>query len=554
MARVAVIGIDAAEWGLLERLMGEGEMPNLARLAERGATCTLRSESTWRSGRVWETLLTGVADFPSAALFEPESYSSWLVGARRRRPFYLDVPNARVLALDVPYMSLSYEVPGAQVVWGGHDAGYPRASRPAGLLTEIDREVGVHPAFHNDFTCGWYHPASIETLTDALLVGARRRVDVVRSLQRRYPDWSLFMTVLSEVHSAGEFFWHGVDPEHPLANSHTAALARDRLMAVHRAVDDSLGRIVEGLPADTNVVVCSLHGMQCNDYDLPSMVLLPELLHRAHFGRSLLVAPSFERWRRAGFPPVVPDDLAQKWWVWLLRRFDPPSVERLALALQDRMPRPARAALDRLGRLRFADGRRPAEELSTPILPESDRSANDIGEPRQPLDWQIPCWYRSYWPRMRAFALPVFYDARVRINLRGREREGRVERDQYEATCVWVEELLRACRDPRTGRSVVVDVERMREADPMDPDGPDADLLIKWAPAVDAFEHPELGVIGPVPHRRTGGHTDNGFALFCGSEIPAGALGERDAMDLTPTLVRFLGADPDARFEGESIF
>ena len=532
MHRVAVIGLDAAEPQLVEEMVAGGELPNLARLQASGAQCRLRSESTWRSGRVWETFLTGQADFPSAAIFDPATYETTQLGSRRKEPFYARIPNLKLLAIDVPYMSLWYDVPGAQVIWGGHDAGYPRASRPAGLVREIDARFGVHPAFHNDFSRAWYHEPSIDALADALIVGSRRRVKVIEWLMRKVPDWNLFATVLSEAHSAGEILWHGIAEEHPIANTKTAPLARRRLLDVYREIDRTIGELVALMPRDATVVVCSVHGMEANDYDIPSMTLLPELLCRAYTGKVRLASPVSRSWRRRRRPPVVPA-ADQSWNDYVKLWFDSSRGRR---------------AKNRLERLwRAARGKsRQIEEFSVPIPPESSAPPEEIAEPRWPLNWQTTCWYRRDWPRMRAFALPVFYDGRVRINLRGRERDGIVEPGDYLTACDEVEQLLRACRNPRDGRPVLANVDRLRAGDPMDPDGPDADLIVTWNPAVDAFDHPRLGLIGPMPFRRTGGHTNRGFLYAVGPQIQPQDLGWQEAIGVTNTIGHLLGAG-DAR-------
>jgi hypothetical protein len=66
---------------------------------------------------------------------------------------------------------------------------------------------------------------------------------------------------------------------------------------------------------------------------------------------------------------------------------------------------------------------------------------------------------------MRFFAMPSFYDGRIRINLAGRERLGKVPLAEYDAACVEAEELVRACRDSITGEPVVDYVERCAGAD-----------------------------------------------------------------------------------------
>jgi predicted AlkP superfamily phosphohydrolase/phosphomutase len=550
-SRVAVIGLDAAEWSYLESLMSRGDMPNLARLRDRSAVATLGSEWTWRAGRVWETFLVGRADRPSAIVFDPATYRTFLPGARLDPPFYADQPDLRLVALDVPYLTLAHDVAGAQVTaWGGHDAGYPRAARPKGLLKEIDERFGHHPAHLNDFNTGWHHAPSIERLADALVLGAARRAEISRWMTRNF-EWDLFMTVMSEAHSSGEHFWHGVDPSSPVATADTAQLARDKLVEVHRAVDDAIGEIVRSLPPEAILIICSAHGMQGNDYDVTSMAAIPELLYRWHTGRPALKDPDQARWARAGYPPVTLGQ-DQKWIDYMQFRYADSAARRLRRAVLLAGGRPLRDGYRAFKRLRGMAVPAP-EDLAEPIPPETDLDPAEIGRPLRPLDWQVACWYRSHWPRMKAFALPVFYDGRIRLNLRGRERDGVVDPSQYSAVCAELEALLLACRDPRTGDPVVHDIVYPRADDPMDPEAPDADLIVTWTKGVDAIEHPDLGMIGPFPIRRTGGHTGNGFALISGPGIEARDLGHHSALDLAPTILALLGRSPKTELEGAPI-
>jgi predicted AlkP superfamily phosphohydrolase/phosphomutase len=192
--------------------------------------------------------------------------------------------------------------------------------------------------------------------------------------------------------------------------------------------------------------------------------------------------------------------------------------------------------------------------LGRPIDEETDRSPDEIGVPRSSVDWQVAARYRAWWPAMRAFALPTFYDGRVRINLRGRERDGVVALEDYDAACREVEDAVAACRDPRTGEPVLAEVRRLRATEPLDPHGPDADLQLIWSHATDSWEHPDAGTIGPFPYRRTGGHSPRGFAFVAGPGIEPGELGARSAFDVTPTVLDLLGRDAAAgRVEGRSL-
>ncbi|MGD9798528.1 MAG: alkaline phosphatase family protein [Acidimicrobiia bacterium] len=552
MPRVAAIGLDAAEWKLIEELFAEGGLPHLSALRRRSAVARLDDPLDHRTGLVWEHFLTGrgaAGNHRWAAVeFDPDTYEVWQEGARPVRPFFATEPPVRSVVFDVPYAPLVFPVDGTVVVgWGGHDPGYPRAAVPKGLLAEIDRRFGPHPAFDNDYEIVWYRPDAIERLCDALVVGARRRADVSLWLLRQFPDWELFVTVLSETHSAGEQLWHGIDADHPVAGTPTAGLAGRRLREVYRAVDDALGRLLAGLPDDTHVVVFSMHGMATNGADVPSMVLLPELLHRLSTGEALLSAPPARDWDADGHPPLVPDT---GWTPSVRRSLGPPrsAVKRRLVDARRRL-----GGVVARARRPEAGGTEVVGALGHRIAPETDRDPAEIGVPRSSVDWQIAMQYRAWWPSMRAFALPTFYDGRIRLNVRGRERDGIVAPEDYERVCDELERELLACRDVRTGRPLVERVDRLRAADPMAPGGPDADLQVVWAGAADALDHPRAGRIGPVPYRRTGGHSARGFAFVAGPGVTPGDLGRRAAADVTPTVLSLLGRPVPADVEGRSL-
>ena len=540
MARVVTIGLDAADWRLLEPMMDRGDLPNLARLRARGARCVLRNDALHRTSLVWEAFLTGRADpasrFRAGMAFDPARYAPFKVGARTDPTFFARSPGLRSVAFDAPYLSLAGagEADVRVCGWGAHIRSYPRAAHPAGLLSDIDATFGPHPSHEFEHRHAWYWPAQLDALADALAAGAHLRADVSAWLARRFPDHDLLMTVLSETHAAVESLGLRLADDHPLATVPTADQANACLHDVYRAVDDAVGRVVAAQADDVLVVVFSLHGAKPNDGDLPSTVLLPELLHRLHFGRPRLCQPDTAAWVRRGHPPVVPDTDAD--WAAYMRAQLLGGRRRLAPDVAARVRRRLGAG-PRRARLRGEDRRSPEE----------------IGVPRWPVDGQVGCWYREAWPRMRAFALPTFSDGRVRLNVTGRERHGTIGADDYGRVCDEVESWLRECRDPRTGRPAVVGIHRPRAADPLAPDGSDADLVVEWGEAVDALVHPDVGIVGPFPFRRSASHSPRGFVLVAGPGVEGGDCGERPAHDLPPTILALLGRGIPAAVQGEPI-
>jgi predicted AlkP superfamily phosphohydrolase/phosphomutase len=539
---------------LVEPLIGNGSLPNLGAIRDRAVRCRLRNIREYRSELPYTQLLTGKGGaanrYWTTVSFDPATYEVAAVGALDAPPFYALGPGTKVIQFDVPHSVLADDVDGIQITgWGCHSPQYPRAARPAGLLREIDARFGAHPASGNDYEPGWYEPDYLHALSEALTVGAHRRVDVVGWLQEQLPDWELLLTVMSEAHSAGHQMWHGIDVDHPLHTTETAEVAGARLVEIYRAVDAAVGRLVDGLPSDSAVIVFALHGMQPNDNDLPSLVLLPELLHRLWRGRRLLRDGDQTRWAAGGYEPLVP--ARHRRWLAEMQaafagRFRDDPTHWIRRHIPERLLHGARRAAGR------SDP--PVGELGWPVPPETELPIEEIRQWREHLRWQVPTWYRRHWPAMPAFVLPTFSDAHVRINVHGRERHGIVPPDRYRAVGEEVIDIVRRCRDPRTGEPVLEDVVWTHGGgDPFDPVAPDADLVLLWRRPVDALEHPDVGVVGPFPFMRTGNHSSNGFAYVTAPGLEAADIGQRSALDMTPTILHLLGQRPRTDMEGTSL-
>ena len=82
----------------------------------------------------------------------------------------------------------------------------------------------------------------------------------------------------------------------------------------------------------------------------------------------------------------------------------------------------------------------------------------------------------------------------------------------------------------------------------------EADISVIWRRAPLGLAHPRHGRIGPVPFRRTGGHTgDSGFLFAAGAEIAPGDCGWASSFDVVPTLVRRAGLGLRARTSGAAL-
>lgn len=528
--RVLMIGLDGYERTIGDRLMAEGRMPNLAALREKSARWLLESGLHRNTGLAYEEVSSGLAPDQSqrwsAVELDTSSYKVWQAGAVN--PPFTAALNARTVVFDAPYFDMAQdpEVRGL-VNWGAHDPGVHSQCRPAGLDNEIAKRFGSYKA--NRYIYGFLWPDAEATadagvrLTEAL----DQRTEIMSWLiGERFADWDLAITVVSELHSAIESMWHGMDETHPLHRHASAPAAKKGLENIYEALDRHIGAL-QALAPDATIVCFAMHGMGHNDADVPAMLLLPELLYRLETGEALFTAP--KEWQEAedGIPMLQP---GMTW-----------GKAVLANTAGGQGMRVAAKAKQLLGTV---------SELVRPA------AKTDTGpERRNAIPLQMPATrYAHAWPKMRAFGFPAFYDGRIRVNLQGREAEGIVPPSEYAALIDEFTSMLRSLKDPRTGEAAVADILTPGLEDPLALHPTQADMIVSFKGMPLALQHPEIGTIGPAPFRRPGGHTGPFGVLYVASpQVHAGDYGVRSAFDVVPTIAQLLGETIPAPWSGEAI-
>jgi predicted AlkP superfamily phosphohydrolase/phosphomutase len=535
-SRLLAIALDAADWGLIQEWGGQGLLPNLARLAGEGTVHSLENYPLYRNETPWVSTLTGC--FPDrTGYWTPlrfcPGYRVGSAGAysfQPNRPFYALAPGRRVTVFDLPHCGRLFpEAGGVQVLgWGAHSPMGGGRSLPAGLFGSLRRRFGAHPALHTQDRGSWWDSGRLRRLRTALLQGLERRGRIMRALLAEHPA-DLALLAFSELHIAGHHFWHLGDRGHPAYGRNQPPLP-DFLLDIYRATDRLLGELLERVQPGDNLLVFSPEGGAANWCDLNSMVFLPELMFRWNFpGRSLLAGGG-----AVGAPPGM-----------VARPRFPDWVETVWSEHYAHLP-PGWVP----GRLRpFFQNLAAIPGCHFPFY-----ALRRLGA----LQWQPAAWYRPWWPRMKAFALPSYGDGCIRINLQGREPRGIVAPADYERVCRELAERLRGLSDPRTGRPLVSEVVL-----PGEPRGniapdrlPDADLVVLWqGQANDMIEDKDLGRLGPVPFWKSGSHRPSGFVIGRGPGIPGRAAGGRArVIDLAPTVLDLMGCPLPPQLPGRPLY
>jgi predicted AlkP superfamily phosphohydrolase/phosphomutase len=500
--KVLVIGLDGVTLDLLGPWIEAGELPNLQKLIQEGASGKLRSTLPPISSSSWSSFATGVnpgkhglVDFvyPGA-----DSYKVSMINATSRQTRalwnWLNDAGYKVGLLGIPttyppepvdgFMISGFLSPGPESEWA-----YPPELKPE-LLAEVG-EFMLAPDERYRST-RW-----LNRFLDDLTASVENRTQAALYLMRTKP-WDLFTVVYWDTDMVQHETWRLLDPSHPRYNSDEAAAARDMVLEFHRKVDKDVGRLVTEAGPDTLVVVMSDHGFG----PVHSFFLTNNWL--ASLGLLQFKQRPWTAFKKAlfrlGFTP--------------LRMF------RIAKALG-------------LGSLR----KRVRFQQKSGLLNRVFLSFDDVD-----------------WSRTRAFSIGSF--GQVYINLAGVRPEGIVQPgDEYKALREQIAREALALTDPRTGEPLVERIYTREEIYSGPYTNRTPDLIVQprgWEYM--AFGHADFGsnkLVEPIIGL-SGHHRPDGILILAGPGVKAGMpLEGANIMDLTPTLLHAVGVGVPRDLDGQ---
>ena len=529
---IIAIGIDAPNYELFLKWLNAGYLPKIKKIFDNGASTSYSYTKRFRNERCWVPFLTGRSgekpgNYGSA--FDRDNYfyynlSPFQLG--EYPPFYDINEHYRICAFDLP-APISKRINGLQVTGWASELNQPSPeSVPPELLSELIRTHGSDPKLDQAFDVydlntqkihasysipSVYDMDALHEFKSKLLTSISRRSEICQDLLGR-DRWDLFITLFSETHTANHILWHQ-DMEHPIASA-TRTDNSQALLEIYQAVDRSIGDIIKRSPDNAHLVFFTIDSTTKNSMDVPSMLLLPELLYRWNFPGEAALAPSNSKDSLA----ELQSGYGQHWKneVWKLRT------------------------------------NRGEQRLDSPYVQQQNKD---------PLSWNPANWYKPVWKKMKAFALPSVSDGYIRFNVKGRESAGVISASEYTQTMNELCTILEKITDPRTGQPLVEKIIKIRNTpSDNDPKCP-ADLIVCWNENIttDALDSPDIGRIGPVPFFRTGGHyahgtvTENLLAI-CGPGIePGSRLATGMQEDLPATILGLMGANIPEHFDGKSL-
>jgi len=506
--KVLVLGLDGATWDVLDPLVQEGVLPNLARLRSQGASGTLGSVFPPLSPVAWTGVMTG-KNSGKHGVFEFLEYGH-------------DPLKARVNTSRSIRSELVWEIAGRhgkKTVAGGVPMSYP--PRPArgfpgfylgdflspekaadftsdpALFAELERVVGPYRAWSTAIHDGGNEAGVLDDLTAFL----DQHLRTVAFLMERC-EWDLLMFDLMATDRIGHELWHVWDLTHRAARGREQELKalRPRLVEFWKTLDRGLGAIHDKLPGDASLLLMSDHGFGPIEWYVNFNVWLLEQGFLA-LQDSLYVKQKHWFYRHG----VTPE------WIY--------------------------GVMSRLGLANHRVSRFRGKQSS--LL---DRVGESVFLSRRHIDWS----------RTRAFSQGNF--GQIFLNLKGRQPAGCVEPADAPALRRDLKAGLLEIVHPETGQPLV---ERVHEGEELY-HGPHAHLAPDLTVVLTDWRYRTIGLHDFTTHKMispafgpTGDHRMEGILVATGPAFrPGAAPSQADLLDIAPTVLHLLGVPVPADMDG----
>ncbi|NBD94991.1 MAG: hypothetical protein GVY11_00740 [Gammaproteobacteria bacterium] len=283
--RVILVGVDGADWSVIEDMVAQGELPGFSRMMEEGAYGTLMNPGPQVSPVVWTTFATGhfsrdhgILDFVHP--YTDVSGKQPVDVSRRRKPALWNVLDAYGLESTVIGYFVSYpaEPINGRVVSDRAFQGLEGSVWPE-KLGQVSREVrravrDDREALYARFLPWPYDPAQAEDESSEYHAAARvvkGRVDqriladaYLRRMTERLLESpsDLFVSYyrLTDIMSHSAWFYHDDADWDEAPTAENKALLGELVRESYRYVDEVIEMMLDRYGGQANILVVSDHG------------------------------------------------------------------------------------------------------------------------------------------------------------------------------------------------------------------------------------------------------------------------------------------------------
>jgi predicted AlkP superfamily phosphohydrolase/phosphomutase len=264
--RVLALAFDGADYDLVRRLMGEGRLPTISRLAREGTFGPLRSTIPAFTPTAWSTFLTGlnpgrhgIFNFTTNPNRGTQKFES--AASRAGTPIWrmLGAAGVRSAFVGVPFTYPAEPIDGIVVT------GYGGPERPQIVPESAEQRIfAAYPDLvtaHHPMGERWWE--DFPAYTERLLEHAEQIAGVCKLVYELEPELGLLCVDFMSTDHVGHLGYARFDPEHP---AHATTGAGDELLRVYERVDELCGELIDAAAdrygEEPAVLLFSDHGMK----------------------------------------------------------------------------------------------------------------------------------------------------------------------------------------------------------------------------------------------------------------------------------------------------
>lgn len=495
MKPVYVIGFDGASWRFIEPLVRRGEMPNFQRLMEQGAHGVLNSTIPFQSAAAWVTFMTGKNSGKHGVyMFQDYDALSYSYVGRTANARYFSGQTIFDVVGQMGGRVTVARVPMTYPAWAVNGAMVSGFPIPGDTSEAFyPRELQQEVGAMAPTDEPDFRLLTTEQQVASLDAQMDRMSELVSRLIGRAHD--LFMVVHRIPDPIHHFFIGFVDDRTPAYDPARAQIWGDVVNHFYRRMDTTLGETLERLTPDDTVFVISDHG---------GAITPPRQLNLN---------------------------------VWL--------AEQGLLTPREE----AKSPLERM----YA--------LNQKLLPSRVRSLLRRNAPKGVQGGLKQMWRGLQgidFSHTQAYHFPMKCPplAGIVINVRGRQPQGTVSPEQYEALRDHIMREVSRLRDPRTGEPIVRSVHRREDlySGPYVDRAPD---IVVWCHEM--YKEGPLAqgpLVGEVPYDELlqvpGAHDESGIFLAMGPGVAAGrTVTGANLIDVPPTVLHAMELPIPSDMDGQ---
>ena len=487
-SNIYVFALDSAEPNIVESLITEDKLPNLKSLRDRGTMAKLKSAANGFSDAPWLSFNTGVNPGKHGCYnfleFQRDTREIHRVGANAcPTPFFWSLlagQGKKIGLFDVPKTVPVGKLEGIQISgWGEEYPLVKSSSLPANTLGEINRRFGKYRHPREILNPRFVSQQMKRYLQ--LLRAVEQKMNAIKFVLEQEEQWDLFMTSFGEAHYANHLFYHLYERNHWAYNSELASSLDDAIPKIYSELDAAVGKLIERIPAESTVIVLSVHGVSTN---YSANHLLPEVLNKLGYQEK---------------PKAVGTEEKKKVW-------------------RDHIPMPIR------------------DMINDWLVPQRIHDKMHSQQFIDSIDWNKSKAFALPLGHFQGF---------VSVNLAGRDSFGNVAPENYNQVCQQIIDDLMGLINPDSGKPAIKEIFPIAQLVTGERIDRLPDLVIRWAEdvTITRLHHPKFGSVSSDFYglRKTQ-HTGNGFIIAGGGCIKQGAkLSDVRETDLAPTILHLMG-------------